>query len=439
MKLSYVVFTLLIGLITNSPVSAFAEGATDPAALAALLKLATSNNPALLAAREQIEVSASRLDQASALPDPQLSFSFLNYPEDNLSTDASPMTGNDIKLSQQFPFPGKLSTKRELAHQQELWARASYADMVLQVRQKVRDNWYKLSYLRHAITLIQTNIRLLDDLVQLTETRYQVGKGLQQNVLKAQVERSRLLDSLLTLKKEAQVAQAQINSLAGQPTDQALGDLPDLTNPSYDQTLDRLQQQAREHRPLFAAYDALISQYEQKVRLAKLDYRPDFNLWASYRLRDDSLPDGGTNFLSGGISINLPFPSAKRRAADREADSGLHMARQQRNDFTRQVDLDLFNNLTELQQAQKLVELYGGGIIPQAEQAYKATLAAYQVDKVDFLALTDSLLTLYRYRIDHVRAKADVLRSIARLQATTGLDDIPPANSTPSTKEDPHA
>lgn len=404
------------------PVSA--TGLDDPQPLATLLVEATSNNPALLAAREQIEVSASRLDQVSSLPDPQLSFSFLNYPQDNLSTDASPMTGNDIKLSQQFPFPGKLATQRELAHQQELWARASYADLILQVRQKVRDSWFRLGYLRHAITLTQTNIRLLDDLVRLTETRYQVGKGLQQNVLKAQVERSRLLDKLLSLKKEAQIAQAQINSLAGRPTDHEINGPSDLMEPSYDPSLEDLQQQAREHRPLFAAYTALLDQYEQKVRLAKLDYRPDFNLWASYRLRDDNLPDGGSNFISGGITINLPWPNAKRSAADQEAHAGLRMAIQQRNDFTRQVDLDLHNSLSDLHQAQKLVELYGGGIVPQAEQAYKATLAAYQVDKVDFLDLTDSLLTLYRYRIDNLRAKSDALRSMARLQAIAGLDKV---------------
>lgn len=440
MSLSNRVAILLISLCVALPVWAATPGQpTDAAPLASLLEEAALRNPGLQAAREQISVFATKIDQVDTLPDPQLSIGLLNYPVNELRSDVTPMTGNDFKLSQKFPFPGKLSTKRAMADQQRLWAEAKYADLLLQVRQQVRDNWYKLSFQRQAIALTRTNIGLLDDFIRLTETRYQVGKGLQQNVLKAQVERSRLFDRLLGLEKEAEISQARINSLVGRPTDQPLGDLPQPMEDSFGASLASLQQQARDKRPMFKAFDALIGRFEQQEKLARLDYRPDFNVWAGYRFRGDNLPDGGTDFVSAGITINLPFPVAKRRAAVAEAEAELRVVHQQRNDFARQVDLELHRSLTELEQARKLTELYGGGIIPQAEQAYKATLAAYQVDKVDFLDLTDSLLTLYRYRIDHARARSDVQRSIARLLATAGLDDI---NLTPPTqieKEDPHA
>jgi outer membrane protein TolC len=244
---------------------------------------------------------------------------------------------------------------------------------------------------------------------------------------------------LLRLQKDAEIAQARINSLVGRATDLPLIEIPEPAEVTTTLTLEQLQQQARAHRPMFAAFDALIGQNEQKARLAALDYKPDFNLWAGYRFRDDNLPDGGTDFVSAGISINLAFPVAKRRAAEQEADAGLRMAQQQRKDFSRQVDFELHQGLTELEQAQKLVSLYASGIIPQAEQAYKATLGAYQVDKVDFLVLHDSLMTLYNYRVDLARVQADVQRSAARLQATTGLDNVNPSQPTPIEKEDPHA
>lgn len=437
MKLPSVVSTILLCLFFALPVSAELPG--DSQQLAALLEEAGRNNPALRAAYEKIDVSAARIDQVSALPDPQLSFSFLNYPVNDLRSDITPMTGNDFRLAQQFPFPGKLSTKKEIAHQQQLWTQAKYDDLLLQVRQQVRDNWYKLNFQRQAIVLTKTNIALLDDFIRLTETRYQVGKGLQQNVLKAQVERSRLYDRLLGLQRDAEISQARINSQVGRATDMPLGEIPEPSEISYGPTLANLQLQARENRPMFAAFDALIKQFDQKTKLAQLDYRPDFKVWGGYRFRNDDLPDGGTDFVSAGISINLPFPVAKRRAKVQEADAGLRMAYQQRNNFARQVDLALHRNLTQLEQAKKQVELYGGGIIPQAEQAFNATLVAYQVDKVDFLSLTDSMLTLYRYRIDHARALSDVRRSAARLLATTGLDQINNTKSTLFRKEDPNA
>lgn len=437
MKLLSVFFVLLGSLCL--PLAVFADFPADSQPLAVLLAEATQNNPALLAARDQVEMSAARIAQVSALPDPQLSVSLSSYPTDTLSSSDTPMTGNDFKLSQSFPFPGKLSTKRELAHQQQLWAQAKYADLILQVRQQVRDNWYALNFQRRAIALTKTHVELMEDLSRLIENRYQVGKGLQQNVLTAQVARSRLFDLLLRLEKDAQISQARINSLVGRAIDDPLDDKLETVEPTAAPGLSELQQQARENRPMFSAFDALIGQNQQKAKLADLDYRPDFNVWAGYRFRDDDLPDGGTDFVSGGFSINLPFPVAKRRAAVQEADAGLRMAHQQRNDFARQVDFELSRNLTELQQAQKLTSLYADGIIPQAEQAYKATLVAYQVDKVDFLVLHDSVMTLYQYRVDLARVQSDVQRSAARLQATTGLDDSIPTKPVSLKKEDPNA
>lgn len=438
MNLLFVCCAVLVSLFCAGP--AFAGLPMDSPALAELLAEASKNNPGLQLAREQIEVSASRIDQVSALPDPQLSFSFLNYPLDDLRGDATPMAGNDFKLSQKFPFPGKLSTQKELAKQQKLWAEAKYADMLLQVRQQVRDNWYQLNFQRQAISLTKTHVDLMEDLSRLVENRYQVGKGLQQNVLKAQVARSRLFDLLLKLEKDAEISQARINSLAGRATDQPIGEILEPIGATEGiPSLAQLQQQARENRPLFAAFDALIGQSEQKTKLAGLDYRPDFTLWAGYRFRDDNLADGGTDFVSAGVSLNLPFPVAKRRAAVKEADASLRMAHQQRNDFAREVDFALHRSLTELQQALKLSSLYADGIVPQAEQAYKATLAAYQVDKVNFLVLHDSIMTLYGYRIDLARALSDVRRSAARLHATTGLDETIPKFPTPFKKDGPDA
>jgi len=437
MKLLPVLLAVLLGLSFVQPV--LAGFLVDSPPLAKLLEEATRNNPSLLAAREQVEVTAARIAQVSALPDPQLDVSLSSYPIDSLSSRATPMTGNDFKLSQKFPFPGKLSTKKELAHQQELWEQAKYDDLLLQIRQQVRDSWYTLNFQRQAIALTKTHVNLMDDLSRLVENRYQVGKGLQQNVLTAQVARSRLFDLLLRLQKDAEISQARINSTVGRATDQPLDELPEIVLRPTELNLLTLQEQARANRPMFAAFDALIGQNQQKARLAELDYRPDFNVWAGYRFRDDDLPDGGTDFISGGISINLPFPVAKRRAAVQEADAGLRMAHQQRNDFTRQVDFELHRGLTELQQAQKLTSLYSTGIIPQAEQAYKATLVAYQVDKVNFLVLHDAVMTLYQYRVDLARVQSDVYRSAVRLQATTGLDDIASKKTTLIKKEDPDA
>ncbi len=397
--------------------------AAESSQLVQLLEEADQNNPELLAARDRAEMVSFKEDQANSLDDPMLGVGLINIPVDEFNTDSTPMSGSTLTLAQKFPFPGKLAARGGMAKQRALWYANAYQDARLRLRQQVKDAWYRLLFQRQAIELTNQNIDILDDFIRLTETRYQVGKGLQQNVLKAQVERSKLYDKLLDLQEKEESTLAELNNLVGRKTDQPLGEQPIPVLGHDALALGELQGGAQQRRPLFAAYRSLIDQFKEQRTLAKLNYKPDFNVWGGYRWRDDNLPDGGSDFISAGVTINLPVYKRRLNAAVAEADSGLRMAYQRYQDFGTKVDLDIHRSLTRMNEAMAQTELYKTGIIPQADQTFKSTLAAYQVDKVDFLDLLDSLLTLYRYEIDYYRALTDHERGLAKLVFAAGLEN----------------
>ncbi len=97
------------------------------------------------------------------------------------------------------------------------------------------------------------------------------------------------------------------------------------------------------------------------------------------------------------------------------------MARQKYDNFRRQTYFNIDDAYLQLEKNRDLVELFKTGIIPQAEQTFQATLAAYQVDKVDFLSLLDALMKLHRYETNYYKALSDLQRNIADLEAETGL------------------
>jgi len=243
---------------------------------------------------------------------------------------------------------------------------------------------------------------------------------LQQDLLKAQVEQSKLLDKLLTLHQQRTSVLAGLNQLLARPSGAQLEpvDKPELTPPGA--TVSQLQQLARESRPMFAAYEAQIDRFESQRRLAKLDSYPNFNLWTSYRFRDDDLPDGGTDFVSAGVGLSLPIWREKRSEEVAEADSGIRMARRQLEEFGNRVDMIIADLYAQAEKNRDLAQLFATGIIPQAQQSFDASLAAYQVGKVEFLSLLDGLLTLYRYRLDYQRVLTDYQRNLARLEAAVG-------------------
>jgi len=418
----YKFFILIIFLLVPLSTFAAAESSSEVSSrLDGFVDEALSNNPDLKAARERWQMFNQKILPSQSLDDPRLAFSFSNYPIDSFDTGERNMTGNDLRLEQSFPFPGKLDAKGEAAEQQALWYKGVYADAQLQLAMKVKDTWYRLYYQDRAIAISRENIELLNDFIQLTGKRYEVGEGLQQDVLKAQVERSKLMDRLFTLQQQRESLRADFNRLLARPTTTPLELPAEIETQEVSIDLALIQEKAIAHRPLFASYKSLIEQYQAQKNLAQLDYYPDFNVFAGYRFRDDDLPDDGTDFFSAGVSINLPIWRNKQAAQVAEAASGVHMARSQYDDFRAQVLAKIHDAKARLDKNRTLVDLFESGILPQARQTFEASLTAYQVGDVDFLTLLDSLLTLYRYEMDYHRAVSDYQRSIARLEAASGV------------------
>lgn len=389
-----------------------------------LVEKALADNPELLAAKARWEMATHKISQVGSLDDPKLSLVLSNYPVDSFSDSVTPMTGKEIQLSQMLPFPGKLAAKEKMAEQQALWYRGIYEEARLQLVQKIKDAWYRLYFQERAIDVTRRNIAILKDFTRLTETRYAVGTGLQQDVLKAQVERSKLQDKLFNLEQQKITAIADLNRFLSRSGDTPV-DLPDkLSQTMVGKDLPELIEGSRTKRPFFAAYKSMIDSYQTQRRLAKLDYYPDFNVFAGYRQREEIAGDPavGSDFISAGISINLPLWQGKRGAAVAEADSALRMARSQLDEFRNRVEFTISDQYAQLEKNRNLVQLYRTGIIPQAQQSYEASLAAYQVGDTDFLNLLDGLMSLYRYQIDYHRALSDHERSVALLEAAVGRE-----------------
>lgn len=416
-----VFFTLFL-LSTSASIS-LAEEISFPSHLDQLVAEALENNPDLKAAAERWQLFEHRVAAAGSLPDPSLSFALVNYPIDTFNGDQTPMTGKDIKWTQKIPYPGKLASKAAMAELQADWYKSVLDDAKLSLVQKVKDAYYAFYFQRVAIEVTQKNLNLLDDFIRLTETNYAVGKGLQQDVLKAHVERSKLMDRLLSLKQRRETYRAQLNILRNRPTDEALDHRPELILPQLLTSIPILQERALISRPIFAGYRAIIERGKQQGKFARLDYRPDFTLWGGYRVREQiSGGDDGTDFISAGVSINLPLNRKKRDEGVAEARSALSMAYAQMNEMRNRVNFSIHEAYVLADKNRTQALLYKTAIIPQSNQAYLASVSAYQVDKVDFLTVLDGLMGLYRYEIEYHRAATDYLRDLARLEAAVGAD-----------------
>lgn len=389
--------------------------------LSLLVEAALQDNPELVVAHGRWQQFSHKADQVS-LDDPVLSMTLGNYPRDSFARGETNMTGDELRLAQKFPFPGKLATRTTMADDEAIWYRQVYFDSRLQIVRRVEEAWYRLYLLDRTLETTGRNLALLDDVIRLAEVRYETGQAPQQDVLKAQLQRSRLSERLISLEQQRSSVEAELNGLAGRSTTTTIITPAEIDSewPS-NLSLEKLQEMALSQRPLAVGYRALLDRARGQQKLARLDDYPDLTLWAGWRFRDGGLPDGGTDFVSAGLSVNLPVQRQRRAAVAAEASAALRTVQGKFDDFRRRLEVNVHTACRQVEENRQQMELYRDGIIPQARLNFQAALSAYQVGKLEFLGLLDSLRALYEDEVGYYRLESAWLTALARLRAETGL------------------
>jgi len=387
--------------------------------------IAVQDNAGLASMASRAKAFAEIPPQVGSLPDPHLKFDAANFPTDTFSTKTEGMTQLRLGLSQEIPFPGKLKAKQEAAQFEAVSASYDVVETRLRLVRNVNIAWWNLFYLDHALEIVSRNQVLLRQFIRIAETKYTVGEGLQQDVLLAQVELSKLLDVQIRLVGSRKSEQSRLNALLNRPTywhirlpGQVEESLPQLPAES------ELHQMAKQARPLLASRGERIHAAEKRVDLAELDYYPDFKVGTSWAMRSAVNPATGQtrpDLASIGISFNLPiFTSSKQDRALNQRKANVLAEQFALQDATESVWSEASTALADFVKARDQASLFKTGIIPQASQTVDSMLAGYQVNKVDFLNLVRSQVTLYNYETLYWRALTSARQSLARLEAAIG-------------------
>lgn len=394
------------------------------------VELALMHNPRLAAVSAQADAVGFVPSQAGALPDPVVSLNALNLPVDTFRLDQEPMTQMQLAVSQRLPFPGKRKLQRAAAESEAQAWQARVAEQRDTLIGSVRSAWWSLFYLDQALVIVNQNKDLMRDFIEIAETKYSVGTGLQQDVLLAQLELSRLLDREARLKGRRDNAQAALNALLDRRPDRSLL----LESSSINTELPGLPAEATllefaaESRDLLDVHRHLISAADERLELAERDRYPDFRIGAGYGFRQGEDPLRGTDrsdFFSLMLSVDVPlyFGSKQSKAIDQRGSE-----RTQRtfafNDALRTIEADVAGNLATYDSAREQVQLLEMAIIPQARQTVAAMLAAYQVNEVDFLNVVNGQLTLYNAQINYWEALSEAKRALAALAAAVGRENL---------------
>ncbi len=385
-------------------------------------------NPRLAAMNAKVRALAEIPPQKGSLPDPHLTLRLANFPLDTFSNTQEPMTQMQIGLSQNLPYPGKLALRQQVATIEGEAAENDLDEMRLKLIRGVKTLWWNMYYLDKALETVGRNQVLLSQFVAIAQTKYQVGKGLQQDVLLAQLELSKLLEMRLAFENMRYNEAERLNILLDYPVDQTieLKQIKEVLFPT-DLSLQNLIELANKNRPLLTGLQKRLEAANFKVALAKKSYYPDFTLGVTYGYRN-GINSNGTerdDFGTVAFGMNLPFFS------DTSNDHALSQRREEKiqvklelKSSRKKIEAEVSTAISDFKRAGGEMTLFKQGIIPQARQTVDSMLAGYQVNTVDFLNLIGAQTSLHKYETRYWKAFSSANQALARLVAAVGTEEI---------------
>ncbi|MER0203163.1 MAG: TolC family protein [Nitrosomonas sp.] len=390
--------------------------------LPSLIAEALENNPEIQAAYQEREAAQQRVSPAEALDDPMLEAGVINAPLASSPFNREDMTMKMIGLSQRLPFPGKRGLRKDVAAKDAEAIEQGYHETVNRVVHDLKTAYWDLGLTVEIIKLTEKNKQILERFLRIAEERYQVGQGSQADVLKAQTQVSRMLDRLLVLTREQPVLEAELIRILGRHMKgEILVPVP-LQIQEVPLNLEALQQEALTQRPQLLALQSLIARNEKSVDLARRTYYPDFDVRLSYGQRDNMM-DGTRrdDMVSMTVAVNLPVwrgnkiePRIMESQAMRDQTVSLYQAQ------SNEVTARLRQQIAIAEQSLKSVKLYQTAILPQAKLTVESALAAYQVNRVDFLTLLDNQMTVFDFETSLITAMANYNKAVAEIDLLAG-------------------
>jgi outer membrane protein TolC len=418
LKLIYLVFFSLFIFLT--PLTSLSQSEKPLLNVEKLIEEALQNNPEILAQKKRWEVFKEKVPQAFALEDPMLGLGIISLPT-NFSFKDEDMTMKEISISQRFPFPGKRPLMREMAEKEAEAVFTEIQERVNRIVKEVKTAYYDLSHVYRTLEVTQRNKKILEDFAKIAGTRYAVGEGIQQDVLKAHVEVSRMVDELIMLEQKKRALEAKLNALLNRPPETPAGIPEEVIFRKLPITIEEFRKMALESNPTLKGMKNMIEAKEKAYALAKREYYPDLTARFAYGQRDNGPEMKRRDMLTGMVEVNIPiFYKSKQDRKVAEAKADIQAIEAQYQAMRNEIQFMITDMATMIQRTERQLELYKTGIIPQASLRLNSAMSAYRVNKADFMTLLDSQMTLYKYELEYHLALAEYEKNVASLEAAVG-------------------
>jgi outer membrane protein TolC len=411
------VWTATLVLAVGCPALGQPQTANPPTSLSQLLVEAEANNAEISAADHGARAARQMAPQVATLPDPKFTYQqfsvgspkpFAGYTNSNFSYVG-------VGASQELPFPGKLRLRGEVADRDADTKQAEVEVTKTSVADAVKADYLQLAYLQQTLAILQQNEMILDQLIQDATAHYQVGQGMQQDVLQAQVNRTKIVKEITMHHQEMGQVQAHLKSLLNR--DQSSPDIvtEDLSETPFKHPSGELLALVRQNNPQIQVDASSTRKQEAQLASAKRDGKPDFDIGYMYQNTDRKYRD---YYM---FTFDVRFPRRKRVNAEiAEASEKRAESQQKLNAQLQQQAAEVKEEYVKATSDEELLKEYREGLIPQSDASYRAILSAYSSNREQFIHVLSYFSDVLNLKLEYAETLKDHEAALAHLETLTG-------------------
>jgi len=392
------------------------EGGT-PTSLAVLIEEARRNDPAIRVAESAARAATFAEPQMSSRPDPQFTLQQFSVgsPRPFAGYTNSDFAYIGLGASQQFPYPGKLKLRGAVADRDADAAKAHVEIVQQDEIETLKTTYYYLAFLQQTLGILQQNAALLQQIEEQATAHYSSGQGNQRDVLKAQLERTKILREISMHHQLVGEEQAVIKRILRRPQDSA-DIVPETLSATFLRyTAIELLDKVRAQNSNVHEDAAMVQRNQAAVELAHKEFDPDFEVSYMYENNDRKFRD----YYMFSLSVN--FPRRKpRQAALAQAQVNVERAQQEQDSQLQAALAEVQKQYVVVKTSEEQLLVYRDGLIPQAQATIQAGLTAYESGRADFESLFSSYADVLNLQLEYQQTLLDHATALVHIERLTG-------------------
>jgi len=391
--------------------------AQEGQSLSDIIKYALENNPKIQSLESSWKSESFAINKKRSLPNPMVGYTFYG---ENIDNPDGPQK-NKYEVSQEIPFPGKKALDSEIQKEKAGIAQTRLEEEKRILIGEIKSVYYDIYWVDRSLDVAKDEKDILEGLNKTARIQYESNRGSQQDVVRIQIELTKLDEQIILLEQNRKSLNAKISSLLGNEN-YILAPVGNLKPAEFTYNLDLLQKMAEKERPeiRMANFEKIMA--EKEKTLSKLNYTPDFNFGVEYTDVEDNITGNSSDEWMAKIMVSIPFWFGGINSEIKEKSAKLESVEKAYSDVKNRTISQVKDLFYKIEAYKNIKILYETSLLSQLEQSFDAAKANYERGETDFINVLEAQRDLLENKLAYYRTVVDCEKTIAELEMVVGKD-----------------